>query len=211
MKWHDEVLDPSGHKAAARLAAACGRDFYLAGGTALALRLGHRVSLDLDLFSPSRKLDMPDRIGIKQKLAGAPLSVSEEKDGTCHLRLDKTHASLFYYPYPALAPADCWCGLKVAAVPDIAAMKLSAVLGRGSKKDFLDLYCIFRQHPAAQVFSWAERKFPEHEDFVMQAGKALVYFDDAEKEPLPRLLAPLAWREVKAYFQKEIPRYFRFR
>lgn len=211
MEWHEEVLDKSGHKAAARVAAACGEDFYLAGGTALALRLGHRVSLDLDLFSPECRLDLADRIGLKEKLAGGPLVVAEEKDGTSHLRLDKTHVSLFYYPYKELATPDQWSGLKVASVADIAAMKLSAVLGRGSKKDFIDLYFIFRQHPPAQVFGWAERKFPEHEDFVLQAGKALVYFDDAEKEPAPRMLAAVTWPEVKAYFRKEIPRFFKFR
>ena len=212
MDWQEKVLDRSGHDSARRLAEAAGADFYLAGGTALALRLGHRISLDLDLFSAGCRLAQADRLALKEKLElSGPLGILEEKDGTCHLRLDKTPASLFYYPYKLLFPPAVWNGLKIASIEDIAAMKLSAVVSRGSKKDFIDLFYVFRLYKAADIFGWAERKFSDHPEFTMQAAKALVYFDDAEKEPAPRLLKPAPWREIKTYFEKEIPRYLKFR
>ena len=209
MDWHEKVLDRSGCCAARRLALAAGGDFYLAGGTGLALRLGHRISLDLDLFSRNRLLDQPDRIALKKSLeASGKLEILEEKDGICHLQLEKTAVSLFHYPYELLKPPSDWAGLKVASVEDITAMKLSAVISRGSKKDFIDLFFICQSHKTGEIFKWAERKFPDHPNFSVQAAKALVYFEDAEKEPMPRMLKPAAWPEIKAFFEKEIPKLF---
>ncbi len=209
MEWHENVLDKSGREAAGRLSAVLGGDFYLAGGTALALRLGHRISLDLDLFSPSCALTRGDRLVLKEKLkASGHIEVVDEKDGTYHLRLGTTAVSLFHYPYPELAGSADWNGLKVASVEDIAAMKLAAVLGRGSKKDFIDLYFIFRLFRAARVMAWGARKFPDQPNFELQAAKALVYFDDAEKEPAPRMLKTVVWKDVKRFFEREIPRFF---
>lgn len=209
MLWHDKVLDKAGHKAARRLAVA-GEGFYLAGGTGLALRLGHRVSLDLDLFSPDRPLDQPERIALLKALrASGEAGVIGEKDGTMHLRMGSTAVSLFHYPYKLLLPAPAWNGLRVASVEDIAAMKLSAVISRGAKKDFIDLFFICRSHKPAEVLGWAEKKFPDHPHFTVQAAKALVYFTDAEKEPAPRMLLPVRWRDVRRYFEEEIPKLFR--
>lgn len=208
MLWHEKVLDRPGHEAARRLAAAAAGDFYLAGGTGLALRLGHRISLDLDLFSGGL-LTAPDRRTLYKTLeASGKLEVLEEKDGTCHLRLGTTSVSIFHYPYELLKPASAWGELKVASVEDIAAMKLSAVISRGSKKDFVDLFFLCRLHKVSDLLKWAERKFPGHPNFSVQAAKALVYFKDAEKEPMPRMLKPAPWPEIKAFFEKEIPKLF---
>lgn len=209
MDWHEKVLDRSGHDAARRLALAAGEDFYLAGGTGLALRLGHRISLDLDLFSENRLLNQPDRLVLKKDLeTSGKAEILEEKDGTCHLRLGTTAVSLFHYPYKLLKPPSKWVGLKIASVEDISAMKLSAVISRGSKKDFIDLFFILHLHKAADLFKWAEQKFPGHPNFTIQAAKALVYFEDAEKEPMPRMLKPVPWAKIKAFFEKEIPKLF---
>ncbi|OGS09108.1 MAG: hypothetical protein A2270_08535 [Elusimicrobia bacterium RIFOXYA12_FULL_51_18] len=209
MVWHEKVLDKSGCDAARRLALATGGDFYLAGGTGLALRLGHRISLDLDLFSGNCLLNHSDRQALKKSLEmSGKVEILDEKDGTCHLRLKNTAVSLFHYPYKLLKPPSKWTGLKIASVEDISAMKLSAVISRGSKKDFIDLFFICQSHKAANLFKWAGRKFTDHPNFAVQAAKALVYFEDAEKEPLPRMLKPAAWREIKAFFEKEIPKLF---
>jgi len=207
LKWHEEVLDAAGHAAAARLAAAT-KDFYLAGGTALALRLGHRVSLDLDLFSAKNALGTEQRRTVLEALkVSGPLKIKEEKDGTCHLDLDGTMVSLFHYAYPMLGRSQSWRGLDLASLEDIAAMKLSAVLGRGSKRDFIDLYALCRRLGLDRVMTTAGRKFPQHADFPLQAAKALLYFEDAEKEPLPKMLGPAAWEDMKSYFEGAIPEY----
>lgn len=207
MKWHEEVLDAAGHAAAARLAAAT-RDFYLAGGTALALRLGHRVSLDLDLFSAKNALGAVQRRTVLEALkASGPLKIKEEKDGTCHLDLGGTAVSLFHYDYPTLGRPQSWRGLAAASLEDIAAMKLSAVLGRGSKKDFIDLHELCRRLGLNRVMTTAGRKFPQHADFPLQAARALLYFADAEKEPMPKMLGPASWEDITSYFEGAIPRY----
>jgi len=207
MKWHEEALDPAGRAAAVRLAEAAG-DFYLAGGTALALRLGHRVSLDLDLFSAKNALGAEQRrtmFGVLK--ASGPLKIKEEKDGTCHLDLGGTTVSLFHYAYPTLGRFEFWNGLGVASLEDIAAMKLSAVLGRGSKKDFIDLYELCRRMSLDRVMKTAGRKFTRHADFPLQAARALLYFEDAEKEATPTMLVSASWEDVKSYFEGAIPRY----
>jgi len=208
MAWHEKVLDRSGRDAARRLACAAGGNFYLAGGTGLALRLGHRISLDLDLFS-DRLLNQSDRLALKKTLeTSGKVEILDEKDGTCHLRLGNTAVSLFHYPYRLLKPPSKWTGLKIASVEDIAAMKLSAIVSRGLKKDFIDLFFVCRSHKAPDLFKWAERKFPGHPNFAVQAAKALVYFEDAEKEPMPKMLKPAAWPGIKAFFEKEITKLF---
>ncbi|MEK7388173.1 MAG: nucleotidyl transferase AbiEii/AbiGii toxin family protein [Elusimicrobiota bacterium] len=207
MKWHDEVLNKAGHAAAARIAAAT-REFYLAGGTALALWLGHRMSLDLDLFSADNPLGSEQRRVLFEALqASGSLKIKEEKNGTCHLDLGGTMVSLFHYATPMLGRVQTWRGLTIASLEDIAAMKLSAVLGRGSKKDFIDLYALCRHIGLEQVMATAERKFPRHADFPLQAARALVYFEDAEKDPTPKMLTPASWEGVKTYFEGEIPSY----
>jgi len=210
MNWYENVLDKSAHKAARRLSAVLGGDFYLAGGTGLALRLGHRISLDLDLFSQNRRLDTPERLALVKALkASGSTEVMGEKDGTIHLKLGGTSVSLFNYPYKLLKQPSRWSGLNVASLEDIAAMKLSAVVGRGAKKDFIDLFFICRECGPAKVLKWGERKFPDHPQFAVQAAKALVYFEDAEKEPSPRVLLSVPWKEIRRYFEKEIPKLFR--
>lgn len=209
MKWHEEVLDQAGHAAARRLAPLAA-DFYLAGGTALALRLGHRISLDLDLFSAHNALHLAERRSLLGALAGSgPLEILEEKDGTCHLDVGGTAVSLFHYDYPMLRPAERWNGLALASIEDIAAMKLSAVLGRGSKKDFIDLYELCGRVGLERIMKSAARKFSKHRDFPLQAVRALVYFKDADREPMPKILAPISWEDIKVYFEEAVPRYTR--
>ncbi len=209
MKWHEEALNAQAQAAAERLCSAA-KDFYLAGGTALALRLGHRISLDLDLFSEKNILGAAQRRDLLDALkASGDINILEEKDGTCHLELAGTSVSLFHYAYPILGKLERWRGLGVASIEDIAAMKLSAVLGRGSKKDFIDLHEIFRLLGLERAMKAGERKFRRHRDFPLQAARALVFFEDAEKEPMPRMLSSTSWEEVRSYFENAIPKYAR--
>jgi predicted nucleotidyltransferase component of viral defense system len=212
MKWHEEVLDDDGLLAVRRLAEAVGRAFYLAGGTGLAVRFGHRVSLDLDLFSSENLLGQAERDDLIGALArSGPVRVLESKDDTCHLAVGKTMVSLFRYRYPLLDPTTSWKGLPVASARDIGAMKVSAIVGRGSKKDFLDLHAVCSKTGLSGVLAACERKFHDHRDFLMQAFRGLVYFEDADKEPMPRLLKAVSWDDLKAFFERETSRALRSR
>lgn len=209
LTWHEEVLGSAGLRGAARLATAA-RDFYLAGGTGLALRLGHRVSLDLDLFSRENPLGKAERSALVESLQDTgPVEVLETSDGTLHLLLQGVRVSLLRYRYPLLAETDRWRGLAVAASEDIAAMKVAAIIGRGSKKDFVDLHALASRLDLERLLRGAGRKYADHRDFLLQAARALVYFEDAEKDPMPRLLRPADWDEVKGCFEREVPRLIR--
>lgn len=203
--WHDEALNAAAKKAAARIAPLAS-GFYLAGGTGLALRLGHRISIDLDLFSRENALEEGDRSALLEGLrAAGGLEIEESKDGACHLRLEGTRVSLLRYPYPLLGPLDSWRGLAVASVADIAAMKVAAIIGRGVKKDFIDLHEIRARTDLETLLRAAARKYASHHDFILQAARALVYFGDAEKDPMPRMLKRISWERVKAGFEKDVP------
>lgn len=181
------------------------KNFYLSGGTALALRKGHRVSVDLDFFSSRLHLDAIERERIKASL-GPALRLREEKEGTLHAVIEETEVSFFHYGYPLVRPVTVWDRLSVASIEDIALMKIGAAIGRGARKDFLDLYTILQRLPLPSVLKMAQKKFPDARDFTVQTLRALVYFDDAEKEPMPRLLKPMSWDKVKTYFEMEVPR-----
>lgn len=205
LAWHEEALNAKGLRAVGRLAPVA-KAFYLGGGTALALRLGHRVSLDLDLFSRDNPLGAAEREKLISALRqSGPVDVRESSDGTLHLVLGGTRVSLLRYAYPMLAKTDDWRGIRVAALEDLAAMKVSAIIGRGSRRDFLDLYAVATLKGLDWVLVAAGRKFRDHGDLALHAAKALVYFEDAEKEPPPRQITRVAWSAVRKYFELRIP------
>lgn len=211
-RWREETVDAKTIAAAEALAPVVARRFYLAGGTALALRLGHRVSLDLDLFSVTDAMKGPSRANLLSVLGSrAASTVQEEKNGTCHLTLGGRSVSLFYYATPLLEATEAWRGLAVASLRDIAAMKLAAAVGRGSRKDFIDLRALADELGLDAVLAAGRARFKDHPDFIIQAGKALVYFDDAEGERAPRLLKGSDWAATKAFFLREVPKLLRGR
>ncbi|MBI5208893.1 MAG: nucleotidyl transferase AbiEii/AbiGii toxin family protein [Elusimicrobia bacterium] len=211
MDWHPEALSPEAEKVARSL----GRiealaKFYLAGGTGLALRCGHRISLDLDLFSADFPPGEDGTRPLKDALSHLEgFRVREERDGTLHAVIRGVETSLLRYRYPLLRPASRWEGLAVAQPEDIGLMKIGAVIGRGSRKDFRDLREICRSARLRDLLSLAGEKFPDAEDFLFQASKALVFFEDAQREPEPVLLRPEPWRSVRRFFEAEVPAVFR--
>lgn len=134
-----------------------------------------------------------------------PVQVDEQKDRTLHLRLDGTHISFFYYAPALLARTNRWKNFQIASAVDIGAMKLSALVGRESRKDFLDMYVLTtRTIPLKDLLQKAQKKFRHAADFTAQTLRALVYFKDAETEDPPNLLEPISWKGVKAHFEKEV-------
>lgn len=211
MIWHPEVLSPQALEAAQALVRHdVVRGFYLAGGTALALQRGHRVSVDLDFFSSSNPLDGQKRAVLKTRLSGlGGFQVRQETEGILHAVVTGVEVSFLRYSYPLVRRTLRWRGLAVAAQPDIGLMKLGAIIGRGSRKDFRDLREIVRTHPLERLLRLSRRKFSDAEDFLFQASKALVYFADADSGPESRLLKPEPWAEVRRFFEREVPGVFR--
>ncbi len=180
------------------------KDFYLAGGTALALILGHRESVDLNFFSATNTLGFEERkelLGQISRLRGFQLE--EEKQGTLHALLGQTSVSFFHYAYPLLHNVNTHQGIQIASLEDIGLMKLAALAGRGSRKDFIDLFFLAKkQLPLKRLLELGSRKFKDQRDFSVQVMKAAVYFEDAEKEPIPKMNKKFSWEALKDYFKK---------
>lgn len=204
--WKIQALTPGCQRTARQLGRLTAlRPFYLAGGTALALWYGHRLSVDLDFFSCANPLGFTERHLLMEELRGVQGTLEEEKEGTIHVQLKGTHVSFFRYRYPLLRPFGTWEGLSVAHPIDIGLMKLGAIIGRGSKKDFWDLYMILQKELSLrQLLRLARKKFKDTPTLALQAYRALVYFQDADQEPMPKLFLPFSWPQVKHFFESEV-------
>jgi len=206
---HPESLSPRTQELIPRLAARpWGEEFYLAGSAALALYTGHRPVTDLDLMSNANRLTSPDRRDLLAELLAADPTAEVEtaRDGYLFVRFagGAVGVRLFYYPYPLVQPFEEIAGLAVASAVDLGLMKLGAIISRGSRRDFVDLYLLCRQLPLATLFDFAEDKFGHVRDFPLQALKGLADLSELDGEPMPRLARPLDWSEVEAWLQGEV-------
>lgn len=166
--------------------------FSLAGGTSLALQIGHRLSEDLDLFSPS---SFDPRATLAQIQANHSILVDKIAPDTLLLRIDGVKVDLLGYPYPRLAEIKVVEDVRMFDLPDIAAMKLSAVSNRGARKDFIDLVFLIQMFGLPRLLGWYQAKFAGHSLFPVI--KSLTYFADAEDEPEPVMLKPMDWSAIK--------------
>ena len=202
--WHPEVLPPDAHQTLTLLSAQPTlKSFYLAGGTALALRWGHRTSVDLDFFS-SDVVNEEGLLSSLQQISG--IKVISRSPETLHLHIGATKVSFIGYHYPVLFPMQQYHGVSVADPRDIAAMKLSAIASRGTKRDFVDLYVLSEKYGLDELLRIFQQKFAQTEYNPFHILKSLTYFADADKEPMPHLLRPIAWEQIKQFFIREAPR-----
>jgi predicted nucleotidyltransferase component of viral defense system len=173
--------------------------FYLAGGTALALQMGHRHSIDLDFFSPSE--DIP---GIRPQLDSALEGIlADSAWGNLVYLVKNVRVGFYGYGFALVAPPAKAENILIASIEDIALMKLDALLSRASRKDFYDLFFIAQIISLTTIFQKAPQKYPSVRDFEAQTVKRLVYFENAEQESDPLLLKPVAWEDVKQFFIEE--------
>jgi len=184
------------------------RPFYLAGGTAVALRLGHRVSRDLDFFSETDSLDTPRRQEIVAALRATGRSATLQRSAftTLVLIADAHHLSFFSYSYDLVDDTNDLNGIRVAGLLDVALMKIDALSGRGMKRDFVDLYVIAQQTPLDKILELGQKKYPAYRDLRMNALVAMTQFDAADQDAELTLLQPISWDEVKQFFVTEARR-----
>ena len=171
--------------------------FYLAGGTGLALQIGHRYSDDFDFFTPDAFDTDALKAGIR---AAGAFKVFQESPGTLEGRVDGTRLFFCHYPYPLIAGTEDWGRVRLASVVDIALMKLSAIAGRGNRKDFVDLYFLKDRIGWEELFSLFEKKFRGSGENMYHIVKSFTYFDDARKEPMPKMIVECHWERVEDYF-----------
>lgn len=180
--------------------------FYLAGGTALALQLGHRRSMDLDFYT-KKKFDYKKlREKLKEKFKEV-IFIQGEED-TLIVKIDQVAASFFRYPYPLIFPTiESDDFPPMASTKDIAAMKVIAIADRGIKRDFYDIYFLLKEFSLEKIFKWVKKKYPEFN--IYSAVRGLTYFDDAETKYQRRvyLFEYVFWPEVKKFLIKKTNEY----
>lgn len=172
----------------------------LVGGTSLALQYGHRNSVDLDFFG---SLD-DDLLAFRDCLESiSQVNVIKETKSIRIYNIDGVKIDFVDYSrYPWLADAVEEDGLRLASPKDIAAMKINAIEGRGTRKDFVDIYFLLQHYSLNEILGFYQEKYPEHSLF--RALMSLSYFDDAEKQMMPKMFASVSWDEMKAYIIKEV-------
>lgn len=176
--------------------------FYLVGGTAIALHLGHRTSIDLDLFTfedyDSKELQerLYDRFGSVGEVIQAPGTL------LCFLKNIKT--DFIRYKYPPQYPIHEEGGIRLLSLDDLVPMKLSAIAGRGKKKDFYDVHFLLRHYTLPQILALYEEKFESASIFHLL--KSLVYFGDAEPDSEPTVFEKITWPAIKKSIESKVGR-----
>jgi len=181
-------------------------DFRLAGGTALALQYGHRQSIDLDWFTEKH---FNTKAVIKQLSKIGKFELLNEEADTIEGILDGVKITFLNYPDKFADKPTLYAGAaKLATARDIALMKLGAITGRNTKKDFIDLYFYLQkeQYNLDYLIKMVAGAKESGQFDMMHLYKALVYFAEADKTPIPKMLTRLSWPAVKKFFVKEVGR-----
>lgn len=184
------------------------KDAYLAGGTALCLQFGHRFSYDFDFFT-RKEFDAKILVQRIKKLL-PDFKLERTAWGTILGYLGKTRFSLFFYNYPLLFKPHDFLKINIVDVKDIAPMKIAAISDRGTKRDFIDLYFIAEIKKILtleEIFRLYDKKFKFLKENKFHILKSLSYFEDAEKDEMPKMIEKVNWREVEKFFKEETKRF----
>jgi hypothetical protein len=177
--------------------------FYLAGGTALALQLGHRKSIDLDFFSENDEIDRQSRKEITASFSPLHAEIIESGEGFLVFLAENVRIGFLSYGYPLLSPSKLVEGIALASLIDIGLMKMDALINRGSRKDFYDLYFISNQFPLHTLLELADHKYTGFRDFPLMVVESMVLFDNADRDLHPELLIETPWEKIKEFFINE--------
>ena len=180
------------------------QSFNLVGGTALSLQIGHRISVDLDLFSNQ---DFDNATIIRALEAVGNLTVLVDNPPFLQMRLDDVKVDMLKYPYPFVEQYNEIEGVRLVSVETIATMKLLAIARRGAKKDFFDIYFLLERYTLAELLAQFEKTLPYIDTFHIV--KSMTYFGDAEEELNPKMLIKVSWQTVKKTIEKKVEIYLR--
>jgi len=172
----------------------CLRETRLVGGTALALLLGHRISVDIDLFG----IEAPNTQELQESLKDNGLDPLLNYSGASvsQFAINNVNVDVVRYPYQWLAPSINEEGVRLASLQDIAAMKLEAITNRGTKRDFVDVYFLLKHFSLNEQMKLYTQKYPDGSSFNVM--RSLTFFADAEEMPMPKMLIPVDWEEIKS-------------
>jgi len=174
---------------------------YLAGGSALALHIGHRISVDLDFFTQEEI----DENKVSLELSSIGQFKEEGKSWrTVWGSVVDTKFSIFYYPYPLLEKTSAFEGIQMVGKKDIAAMKIHALEDRGTKRDFIDAFFLAKVFTLEKMLTFYDQKYGSLHDHVYTILRSLDYFADADSDERPlKMLMDVSWDDVKQFFKQE--------
>jgi len=206
--YHLAILDRNQKVVLPKLGFLSDRGFYLAGGTALALQLGHRTSIDFDFYI-QKHFDTKGLIDeIEEVFEDSAEVILREKD-TVFVNVSGVDCSFFWYQYPLIEKAENIKGVKVASCQDIAAMKLIAISHRPVKRDYIDIYYLLEKFSLREMFSFVNKKYPNFNQYF--AFRALTYFEDIGeregKRPIKVIGKDFSWEEAKKKIFEEVQKY----
>jgi len=180
---------------------------YMAGGTALALQLGHRTSLDFDFYSPGHFETEKFMADFQKEFK--EVKVQRTAKDTLILEVNGVSFSLFYYPYQLISTPIDFENVKLAAVEDIAAMKMVAISMRGRRRDFIDVYYLLKYFSLEEMINMTLKKYPSYQPMVILKG--LIYFRDAEVDDISRKIEifdkNFSWDKAKKKLFEEVKKY----
>ncbi len=185
------------------------KDFFLVGGTALALQLGHRISVALHFFNQN---DFDEELILSALNSNFKTNNISVQKNALHLEINYPDDSNVFvkidivkYSYPLIKPIVNIENIRLLSIEDIIPMKLSAIAGRGYKRDFFDIYSLLEKYTLKDMFNLFDKKFQNTNH--LHILKSLTYFDDADYEPAPLSLGDFEWSKIKQTFEAEVKRY----
>ena len=183
---------------------------YLAGGSTLALHFGHRTSRDLDFYTPKHFNPSEVYRKFRENFRREKLSKESIAEDTLKFKINITDLSFFRYPYPLIRLLTSYQSVDLASLEDIIAMKIEAIITRGLKRDFVDIYFAIKRYGVEGILNFFKEKYPEIFN-KYNCITALTYFEDAEKSEQGRkriyIYSGITWPKIKKYITEEVKKY----
>lgn len=182
------------------------QEFYLVGGTGLALQIGHRNSIDIDLFT--FKDYSPENLADSlSEYFGEAFQRTNNNKSMLFCYINNVKVDFVNNHTPLKYPINFIEGIRIADIKDIAPLKMKAIFGRGSKKDFIDLYVLLKQFEVEPLIDLFKAKFPSYD--IGQLLMSMYYFGDAEKDAMPKLYINTDWEKIKTFIAQKIIAYLK--
>lgn len=183
------------------------KDFYLVGGTALALYLGHRRSIDIDLFSNASF----DASGLLENIhQDFPYQLSFTANNTLKGNINNIKVDFLAHRYDYILEPSIITGIAMLSIQDITAMKLNAIATSGQRsKDFIDIYYLLEHFELEAMLTFFKTKYKQQNDtFIL---KSLIYFDEVDLTDWPVMIKNpnLKWTEVKKRLNTNVLQYIK--
>ncbi|MCB9226861.1 MAG: nucleotidyl transferase AbiEii/AbiGii toxin family protein [Chitinophagales bacterium] len=178
-------------------------NFYLAGGTALSLYYGHRISIDLDFFTHTNFNTEEVILALNNAFINDDITIINEDTNSILLSINNVKIDILAHQYPLVVTNNnVNDNIRIYAKEDIIAMKLNALANRGTKKDFFDIYEVLQEFSLQEILDFFKKKYPNKDYYYIL--RSLAYFNDAELNKEPMMIKKYTWSDVKNFISNQV-------